>query len=161
LNPAGQVPVLLVDDAPVFDSTRILARIVALAPHAGLEPTDPRARAEAWLWEDWADRALNGYVVAARWSDDDNWPGVAAAYFGGSPWFARKFTAPQIRKRVLGALHARDFTRAGKTALLDDYRRILDFLEARAPLDGFWLGDHLTAADLGIFAQLHSLRVGL
>jgi glutathione S-transferase len=57
---------------------------------------------------------------------------------------------------------ARDFLRAGEEALWDDYRRVLDFLEARAPHDGFWLGgDTPTVADVAIFGQLHGLRTPL
>jgi glutathione S-transferase len=37
--------------------------------------------------------------------------------------------------------------------------RVLDHLEARAPERGFWLGDKPTVADLGLFAQLHALRL--
>ena len=165
LNAAAQVPVLLVDDEVITDSTRILARIDRLAIANGrpsLVPVDPRARAEAWLWEDYADRALNGYLVAARWADDRNWPMVREAYFAGAPWFVRKLVAPMLRRKVLSALVARDFLRAGEEVLWDDFRRVLDCLEARAPLEGFWLGgDHATVADVAIFGQLHSLRTPL
>jgi glutathione S-transferase len=165
LNPAGQVPVLLVDGEPFADSTRILARIDQLSADAGgpsLLPQDRRARAEAWLWEDYADRALSGYVVAARWADDHNWPLVREAYFKGAPWFVRALIAPRIRSRVLSALVARDVLRAGEEALWDDYRRSLDQLEARAPLDGFWVtSDAPSVADIGLFGMLQSLRTPL
>ncbi len=156
-NPQAQIPVLLVDDEPVHDSTRILARLAELAP--SLLPRDPRARAEAWLWEDWADRALRGYVIAARWADDRNWPAVRDAIFGGAPWFMRKIIAPLVRRRVAGTLVVSDFTRAGMPALWDDFRRVLDALEARAPERGFWLGDAPSIADVGLFGQLHALRI--
>jgi len=156
LNPTGQVPVLLVGEEPVCDSTVILARIASdLAPGAF------RTDAESWLWEDYADRALNGYLVAARWADDANWPRVLDAYFGKAPWFVRKLVAPRIRKRVLGALAARDFLRVGPKALWDDFRRVLDALEARAPRTGFWTSSDLSVADLGLFGQLHALRTPL
>lgn len=161
LNPAGQVPVLVVDEIPIADSTRILRRIAELSPRAGLEPDEPRARAEAWLWEDWADRALNGWLVAARWAEDANWPRVRDAYFGAAPWLVRTLIVPRVRARVLASLRARDVIRAGMTAARDDFRRVLDGLERRAPLDGFWLGDRPSVADLAIFAQLHSLRTPL
>jgi glutathione S-transferase len=156
-NPIGQIPVLLEDGEAVADSTRILARLVELAP--SLLPSDPRARAEAWLWEDWADRALRGYVVAARWADDRNWPAVRDALFGGAPWFVRRFVAPLVRRRVAAGLRVADFTRAGMRALWDDYRRILDALEARAPERGFWLGEAPSIADVGLFGHLHALRI--
>lgn len=165
LNPVEQVPVLLVDDEVISDSTRILARIDELAVARGrpsLLPTDPRARAEAWLWEDYADRALSGYLVAARWADGRNWPLVREAYFQGAPWFVKKLIVPMLRRKVVSRLMARDFLRAGEKALWDDYRRVLDFLEARAPLGGFWLGgEQPSVADVAIFGQLHGLRTPL
>lgn len=159
VNPAAQVPVLLVDGEPVADSTRILARITELAPGA-LEPKDPRARAEAWLWEDWADRSLASFVVAARWADDRNWPELREAFFGKAPWFVRKLIAPSIRRRVVAGL-SREVLRAGHDALWADFRRVLDLLEARAPHRGFWIGDSLTVADIGLFGHLRSLRTEL
>lgn len=165
LNPQKQVPVLLVDDEVIADSTQILARIDTLAVGSGstsLVPAAARARAEAWLWEDYADRSLNGYLVAARWADSRNWPLVREAYFKGAPWFVKKLVAPMLRRKVMSALVARDFLRAGETALWDDFRRVLDCLEARAPLDGFWLGgETASVADLAIFGQLHGLRTPL
>lgn len=68
-NPLGQVPVLLVDDEPIADSTRILRRIEKIAGPIGGE-VDPKTRAETWLWEELADTSLNGFLVAARWADD-------------------------------------------------------------------------------------------
>lgn len=160
LNPTAQVPVLLVGDEPVYDSTRILSRIAELSPGA-LDAEDPRTNAEAWLWEDWADRALNGFVVASRWADRRNWPRVREAFFGHAPWLVRTVIAPRIRRRVEDALVARDVLRAGQEALWSDYRRILDALERRAPRSGFWLGARMTVADLGLFAQLRSLKTSL
>jgi glutathione S-transferase len=165
LNPALQLPILQVDDEVVNDSTRIVARIEQIATGLGrpsLVPKDPRARAEAWLWEDYADRALNGYLVAARWADDRNWPLVREAYFKGAPWFVRKLIAPMLRRKVVAGLVARDVLRAGHVALWDEYRRVLDFLEARAPLEGFWVGTEApTVADVSIFGQIHGLRTPL
>jgi glutathione S-transferase len=159
-NPRGQVPVLLVDGEPVADSTQILHRIEALAGPLGGE-TDPRTRAEAWLWEELADTSLNGFLVAARWADDRNWPAVRQAYFGQAPWFVRALIAPRIRETVVKVLVARDVWRAGAEACWDRFLTTLGDLEARAPQSGFWMGERLTVADVALFGQLQSFRTPL
>jgi glutathione S-transferase len=154
-NPVGQVPVLLVDGEPVADSTEILKRIVRLRPDAiGADP-------EAWLWEELADTALYGFVVAARWADDRNWPRVRDAYFGRAPAFVRALIVPRIRKRVIAGLHARDVWRAGAERCWARFEALLDQLDARAPERGWWCGRTLSVADIALFAQLHSLRTPL
>jgi glutathione S-transferase len=159
-NPTGQVPVLLVDGAPVVDSTKILERVDELTGvfSRGLSAS---TRAEAWLWEEFADTALNGFLVAARWADERNWPGVRDAYFGAAPWPVRALVAPKLRRGVIGNLVARDVWRAGADACWERLARTLDQLEARAPAQGFWLGATPTVADVAIFGQLHSLRTPL
>jgi glutathione S-transferase len=152
LNPTGQVPILLVDDEPIADSTRIVAKIKELAPDTF--PDHP----EALLWEEFADTHLNGFLVAARWADERNWARVREAYFAGAPWFVRTLIAPRIRARVLQSLHARDVWRMGTDACWSSFKATLDALEARAPDADFWLGSALTTADIAIFAQVHSLR---
>jgi glutathione S-transferase len=160
-NPIGQVPVLLVGGAPICDSTAILRWAVTEAPHAFDEGLDARARAESWLWEELADSALNGYLVAARWADERNWPAVRRKYFGKAPWFVRTLIAPRLRARVIANLVARDVWRAGAEACWRRFRSTLDDLEARAPASGFWLGQTPGVADVAMFAQLGSLRTAL
>ena len=162
-NPTGQVPVLLVGDEAVCDSTRIVERIDALSGGALSGRLDPAARGEAWLWEEMADASLGGFLVAARWADDRNWPLVAGAFFGGgrAPWFVRTVIAPRIRARIVGGLVARDVWRAGADACWSRFLATLNHLDARAPEAGFWLGATPTIADVAIFAQLHSMRTHL
>ena len=154
-NPTAQVPVLLIDGEPVADSTEILRRVVALRPGALAAP------AEAWLWEELADTALNGFLVAARWADGRNWPTTKAAYFAAAPGLVRALVAPRIRAHVVGGLHARDVWRAGADACWTRFERLLDQLDARAPERGMWCGEGLSVADVALFAQLHSLRTPL
>jgi glutathione S-transferase len=161
LNRSAQVPVLLVGDEPVADSTRIAHRIDEISDGALVGWLDPRTRAEAWLWEDLADTALNGYVVAARWADEGNWPRTKAAYFGGVPAVIRGVLAGKLRRHVVASLVARDVWRAGREACWERFQRTLDDLEARAPASGFWLGARATIADVALFAQLQSLRTPL
>jgi glutathione S-transferase len=160
LNPVGQVPVLLVDDTPVTDSTAILVRIESLGGRS-LLPADRALRAEAWLWEELGDTALNGFLVAARWADERNWPAVRDAYFVGMPAPVKAVIPAFLRRGVLRSLRARDVWRGGADACWGRFTVVLDQLDARAPTAGFWLGEALTVADLGLFAQLQSLRTVL
>jgi glutathione S-transferase len=154
-NPSRQVPVLLVDGEAVADSTEILRRILTLRPGA-LE-----AEPEAWLWEELADTALNGFLVAARWADDRNWPTTRNAYFAKMPSLIRALVPPRLRKHVVGNLVARDVWRAGPERCWARFEALLDQLDARAPERGWWCGRALSVADIALFAQLHSLRTPL
>ncbi len=157
VNPLRQVPVLLIDGRPVADSTQILAALADLQPTPAWAAVDPALHAESLLWEELADTSLNGFLVAARWADDRNWPNLLAAYFGAAPWPVRHLVAPAIRRRVLASLVARDIWRAGPDACWRRFKILLDALDRRAPTTGFWLGTTLGLADLSLFAQLHSL----
>jgi glutathione S-transferase len=154
-NPTGQAPVLLVGEEAVPDSTDILARIQQLAP--GRIAVSP----EALLWEELADTALNGFLVASRWADPRNWPATRAAYFSSMPPPVRAVIPALLRRKVVRALVARDVWRAGPEACWRRFGALLDQLEARAPEQGFWLPGPLSVADLALFAQLHSLRTPL
>lgn len=157
VNPQRQVPVLLIDGRPIADSTQILAALAELQPTPAWAAVDPAQHAEALLWEELADTSLNGFLVAARWADDRNWPNLFTAFFAPTPWPVRRFIAPQIRRRIVAGLVARDVWRAGPDACWRRFQIVLDALERRAPTTGFWLGPTLGVADLGLFAQLHSM----
>ncbi len=165
LNPARQVPILLIENDArqevVSDSTRIVDRIERLSPERFPVLSDPVERAEAALWEELADTALNGFLVASRWADDRNWERTKSAYFSDIPRPVAFFVVPRIRARVLGALYSRDVWRQGADACWARFTAILDQLDARAPKTDFWVGEKLSRADVAIFAQLHSLRTEL
>jgi len=161
LNPTGQLPVLLVGEEKVADSTRILHRIEALAPGSMTGGLDARGVAEAWLWEEFADTSLYPYVLATRWADDRGWPVPRKAFFGSMPPVIRSLVGNAVRKQTIAKLVGRDFMRSGLEACYERMQRVLDDLDARAPSDGFWLGPRPSVADLGLFAHLHSLRLPL
>jgi glutathione S-transferase len=160
-NPAGQVPVLLIDGVPVFDSTEIVSRIDFMSGGALCRGLDRRARAEAFLWEEMADTTLNGFLVAARWLDDENWPKTKAAYFAAMPGLVRAIVPGRLRSGVRKRLEAGDVVRSGLDACWMRFETTLDELEARAPSRGFWLGDVASRADIALFGQLWSFQTEL
>lgn len=157
LNPQGQAPVLSVEDEAVSDSTRILARLELLAEQPLHAPLTELQEADALLWEEFSDTTLNGFLVAARWADDDNWPRARQALFGGMPALIRALVLPRLRAQVVQRLVARDTWRAGAEACWERFELTLDQLNVRAPEQGFWVAPSLSAADLGMFGQLQSL----
>lgn len=160
VNPTGQVPVLLVDERPVSDSTAILQEIEKLSGRS-LSGSAPSQRAESWLYEELADTSINGFLVAARWADERNWHRTRDAYFHSMPALIKAIIPNRLRAGVIKNLVARDVWRAGPDACWSRFQHILDRLDERAPTTGFWVGDALTAADLGLFGQLHSMRTVL
>jgi glutathione S-transferase len=58
ISPMGKVPVLLVDDRPIFESLVINELIEELYPSPRLLPVDPLARAEARAWMIFANDQL-------------------------------------------------------------------------------------------------------
>ncbi len=65
VSPMGRVPVLLVDETPVFESTVINELIEELYPTPALLPADPLARAEARSWIVFANDVLMPRSYAA------------------------------------------------------------------------------------------------
>lgn len=159
-NPTGQVPILLAGDRAIADSTAIL-RWLDETSGGALTPGNRALAAEAWLWEELGDTAVNGFTVAARWADDVNWPLVEAAFFNKMPRPVRWIVPNRLRANVIDSLRKRDVWRGGASTCWDRQRRLLDDLEARAPEQGFWMGEAITVADLGLFPQLHGLRTPL
>ncbi|WP_158619958.1 glutathione S-transferase family protein [Corallococcus sicarius] len=157
-NKAKQVPVLLVADEAVSGSADILRRIQQLAGRTFHGTNDPKLEAEAYIWEEYADTCVNGYVVAARWADKRNWALVRASIFRPVPPPMRPLIAFIFRRKLASGLIARDVLRSGEETCWRRFQEQLDALELRAPAEGFWLG-RLTSADLALFGQFQNLRL--
>jgi glutathione S-transferase len=160
-NPAGQVPVLLIEGKPLSDSTDIVSRIDALSDGVLTRGLTAFQRAEAFLWEEMADTVLVGFLTAAHWIDEDNWPKTRSAFFGTMSFWMRVIAPFLIRRRIRRALIAGDVIRPTLDACWVRFEETLDRLEARAPARAFWLGDTPSRADVAIFAPLWSLRTEL
>lgn len=159
--PTGQVPVLLIGEEGVGDSTAILRRIQELAGRTFQDSNDPKLAAEALLWEEFADTALVGFVMAARFADERNWPPFRKIILRSLPGPLRGLIGSRIRANIIKSLIARDFWRAGPEACWRRFTETLDSLEGRAPESGYWLGSSFTVADIAIFSMLQSLRLDL
>lgn len=160
-NPLGQAPALTLGEQAFGDSTLIIERVSAVASRPLDHGLSASEAAEALLWEELADTTLNGFLAAARWADDDNWPNTRAAVFGTMPKLVAALVLPKLRATVMRRLIARDIWRAGPDACWQRFEKLLDQLDSRAPTTNYWIGSCLTVADLALFAQLRSLQCGL
>ncbi len=61
LNPHGRVPTLLVDGAPIYESTAIIEYLEEVHPAPPLLPREPLARARARMIEE----VIDGYLIPA------------------------------------------------------------------------------------------------
>ncbi|MDP6436495.1 MAG: glutathione S-transferase family protein [Gammaproteobacteria bacterium] len=157
-NPSGQVPVLLIDGQPVPDSTAILIKLEELSDKT-LLPATPAECGEAWAWEEFGDSVIGQYIPVARWLDERHWPLNKHYYSAGAPKLLKGFIENLVRKNVGKAYAKRDVLKQGMDAAWKEFERHLDNLEARAPATGFWMGDALTVADIGLFSCIQELRI--
>ncbi|MEO1273696.1 MAG: glutathione S-transferase C-terminal domain-containing protein, partial [Myxococcota bacterium] len=127
-----------------------------------LVPADPHQAALAWSWEEFADTTLSGFVVAARWADERNWPSVRKAFFGHAPPPIRWIVPTLLRRSILKGLDQRDVWHLGPDHCWNRFQTVLDHLEQLSPTRGFWMeSPSPTVADVAMFAQLQSLRLPL
>jgi len=98
-------------------------------------------------------------VLTTRWADDRGWPVPRDAFFRGIPKPLGAIVGAMVRRGIIKKLVERDFLRGGLERAYERIYSVLDNLDARAPSEGFWLGPHVTVADLGLFGQLHSMRL--
>jgi glutathione S-transferase len=159
LNPLGQLPVLAVGGENVADSTAILRRIEELRPGSLTAGLDARALAEAWLWEEFSDTALYPHVLITRWVDDRGWHVPRDLFFNSMPKPFGALVGAMVRRGIKKRLVERDFLKGGLARAYERIYSVLDDLDARAPAEGFWVGPRPTIADIGLFGQLHSMRL--
>ncbi len=121
-SPLRRMPALEDGDFTLAESCAIVAYLDALAPAAGLIPSDPKERAAAIWWQSFADTAL--------------FPTMRPLFFNRV-----------VRPLFLGEACDTD---AAETAIAE-LPRLFAILEARAPAaGGFLVGDRLTLADIAV-----------
>ena len=159
LNPLCKVPVLLVGDRVVADSTAIARYLDTEVPEPRLLPSDRAARAYCLLLEEWADEVLSFLGGAFKWLNPVN---RATAIGNTVPELEAGPLEPFMGLLIAARARAR-YRRwgigPGSLQHLEDRLRdnltILDgLLEGRTQL----VGRAPTLADVAVAAQLGWLR---
>ena len=130
-SPFRKIPALRDGDYTLCDSSAIVHYLDALAPEAGLIPTDAKARGKTIWYDEFADTIL--VTVAGK-------------------LFFNRIVAPVFLK-IPGDLAAADKAEA------EELPPILAYIEAAIPESGFLVEDRLTLADLAVASPFANLAL--
>jgi glutathione S-transferase len=129
-SPFGKMPGFRDGDFAISDSTAIVTYLDAIKPEPRLIPEEPRARARAIWFDEYADTILFGC---------------------GQKMFFNRIVAP----RFLGRPGDEE---AATKAECEDLPPLLDYLERVIPESGFLVEDRLTLADISVASPFANLR---
>lgn len=152
-NPVTKkIPVMLLGDEMVYDSTFILRRLDALVPDPPLFDADPEVAAAQRLLEDWSDESLYWQIMALRWAPAN----AARTVEQLSPFVpapARPFAGPLLRRLIGGSTRAQGFGRLPYDVLVPEVGRNLDDLVLLLGGRAFFYSDRPSAADFALFGE--------
>lgn len=121
-SPFGKIPGFRDGDFAISDSTAIIMYLDAIAPEPNLIPTEPKARARTFWWDEFADTILMDC---------------------GRKMFFNRVVAPLFLNQP-GDMAAAD------KAEREELPRLLDYLEPNIPDSGYLVEDRITLADLAV-----------
>ncbi len=129
-SPFGKMPGFKDGDFLISDSTAIVTYLEAIKPEPNLIPTEPKARARAVWYDEFADTILVG---------------------AAGPIFFNLVVAP----RFLNQASNMDAVEAAKGQLPN----VFGYLERTIPESGFLLEDRITLADLAVASPFQNLAL--
>ncbi|GAA4809196.1 glutathione S-transferase family protein [Sphingosinicella ginsenosidimutans] len=129
-SPFGKMPGFRDGDFEISDSSAIVAYLDAIKPEPNLIPTDPRGRARAIWYDEFADTILFGC---------------------GRKMFFNRVVAPFFLGKAGNEEEA-------NLAECEELPPLLDYLEGVIPASGFLVEDRLTLADIAVASPFVNLR---
>ena len=150
-----RVPVLTHGPRAIVDSTAIVRYLEDIVPLPSVYPRGRRSRAQALLWEDWADESLQRVIGPLKFLDRENARQVAgreARYSspaaGKAMWRMRPVIAVQMS--MFGQT-------ASRRKLKLRLRELITLLSDR--MEGLYLvGDRPSVADFSVYAVLEAFE---
>lgn len=130
ISPFGKIPGFRDSDFTISDSSAIIAYLEAKHPEPALIPTEPKARATAIWYDEFADTILV--------------PSMAKLFFN-------RIVAPRFMGQE-GDLEAAD------RAEREELPPLFAYLESVIPASGFLVEDRLTLADLAVASPLINIE---
>ena len=157
LGSVGKLPVLDYDGERIADSSRIAEFLEKRHPLPALVPTDPKERAIAQLWEDWADESLFWFEVYFRVNDADALHATSAYLCAGRPAWERALVTPLFRRDYRAKLHAQGLGRLPASEVDRLFTAHLDRLDLVLAGDSRLVGNSTSIADIAVAAQLDEI----
>ena len=129
-SPFRKIPAFRDGDFAISDSSAIVAYLDALKPEPALIPSEPKARARAIWYDEFADTIMGAC---------------------GTKMFFNRIVAPRFLNRE-GDMVAADKAEG------EELPPILDYLERTIPASGFLVEDRLTLADIAVASPFANFR---
>ena len=172
ISPRGKVPVLLVDDRPIFESSVINELLEELVPQPALMPEDPIDRADARSWIEFNTQVVMAAHGKYLFSDDEEGRNEARhAYRQAFERIEKRLTDRDTGPYFLGehfslvdATYAPVFTRwqameqLGEAELLDGLKQVQSYRDALLdrPSVQNARGDNLTEKTVQMVQSRHN-----
>jgi len=154
LSGAGKLPVIDYDGERVQDSSEIAAFIEAKHPDKPIYPADPLARAQADIWEDWADESLYWFEVYFRMSYPDALRRASELICEGRPGFERRLVAGAMKRMYKKKLAAQGIGKLPRDKVEAKFVAHLDAIETVLASRRWLVGDARSIADIAVQSQL-------
>ena len=157
LSNVGKLPVVDFDGHRVQDSSAIAHYLDEKYPGRPLYPREPRALAEARMWEDWAGQSLYFYEIYFRMLDPISLERGLDLIAAGRPRYEREILKYVFKRRYPRKLREQGLARLPREQVerlfFDRLEDIETLLEGRDYLGG----DAPTIADFSVVGQLDEL----
>ncbi|MFN7098385.1 MAG: glutathione S-transferase family protein, partial [Gammaproteobacteria bacterium] len=151
----GKLPAAVLDNNPVMDSTNIMKALDLLpSDKPALYPTDPALKADVILLEDWADESLFWYMVSFRFHNEANFTMFSQQAFGKLGWPWRALIPRVMRKTALSRLKAQGLGCLSERDRELNFKDLCQALDQRLNGRSYFVGSHLTAADIAVYVKL-------
>jgi glutathione S-transferase len=158
-NPRKRVPVLLIDGAPIVDSTDILTELDQRYPEPRLAPRVPRDAMWAKILEDWADEVLYFYCVYLRWCVPENVARMRRHGFAALPAMTRWLIAPIAIRIVQSRARKQGVGVKDEATVRRELDECLTTIEEMLAIGPWLAGPDPSRADLAVCALLDQLGV--
>jgi glutathione S-transferase len=154
LSDAGKLPVIDYDGERVADSSDIATFLEGKHPDKPLYPKDQVARAQAEIWEDWADESLYWFEVYFRMTYPDALLRASEMICEGRPGFERRLVAGAMKRMYKKKLAAQGLGKLPRERVEAKFVAHLDAIETVLASRRWLVGDERSIADIAVQSQL-------